>query len=157
MEKKDMMENMSPISKFYTGKTVFITGATGFMGKVLVEKLLRSTNLNKIYLLIRPKKGLSSCERLEELLSNKIFDGLRDTHPAALAKVETVAGDITEATLGLTIQDVRLLVEEVNIVFHSAATVKFDEDLTKSVAMNVEAVFSLIDLCKKMRKLQVRV
>ena len=49
----------------------------------------------------------------------------------------------------------RMLVEEVNIVFHSAATVKFDEDLTKSVAMNVEAVFSLLDICKKIRKLEV--
>ena len=48
-----------------------------------------------------------------------------------------------------------MLVEEVNIVFHSAATVKFDEDLTKSVAMNVEAVFSLLDICKKIRKLEV--
>ena len=42
-----------------------------------------------------------------------------------------------------------------NIVFHSAATVKFDEELTKSVGMNVEAVFSLVELCKKMRKLEV--
>ena len=48
-----------------------------------------------------------------------------------------------------------MLAEEVNIVFHSAATVKFDEELTKSVAMNLEAVFSLIDLAKKMRKLEV--
>lgn len=149
-----MMESKSPVSKFFIGKTIFITGATGFMGKVLVEKLLRSTSVKKVFLLIRSKKGLSSCERLEELLTSKIFDGLRDTNPVALTKVVAVAGDITEAALGLTSQDIRLLVDEVNMVFHSAATVKFDEDLTKSVAMNVEAVFSLIELCKKMRKLE---
>ena len=45
------------VSKFYENKTVFITGATGFMGKVLVEKLLRSTKVGKIYLLIRPKES----------------------------------------------------------------------------------------------------
>ena len=45
------------VSKFYENKTVFITGATGFMGKVLVEKLLRSTKVRKIYLLIRPKES----------------------------------------------------------------------------------------------------
>ena len=66
----------SPVEEFYKGKTVFITGATGFMGKVveagklflssffllkktlskvLVEKLLRSTSVARIYLLIRPK------------------------------------------------------------------------------------------------------
>ena len=36
-------EGRSSIGQFYHGKTVFITGATGLMGKVLVEKLLRST------------------------------------------------------------------------------------------------------------------
>ena len=45
------------VSKFYENKTVFITGATGFMGKVLVEKLLRSTKVRKIYLLIRSKES----------------------------------------------------------------------------------------------------
>ena len=49
----------------------------------------------------------------------------------------------------------RILTESVNVVFHCAATVRFDEDLTKSVAMNVEAVFAIIDLAKKMKNLEV--
>jgi hypothetical protein len=49
----------------------------------------------------------------------------------------------------------RRLVSEVSIVFHSAATVKFDEELTKSVAMNVGAVLSIVNLCKKMPNLEV--
>ena len=32
---------------------------------------------------------------------------LRDTNPVALTKVVAVAGDITEAALGLTSQDIR--------------------------------------------------
>ena len=55
------------VSKFYENKTVFITGATGFMGKVLVEKLLRSTKVRKIYLLIRPKE---SHHNNEDIYSN---------------------------------------------------------------------------------------
>ena len=47
------------------------------------------------------------------------------------------------------------MTESVNVVFHCAATVRFDEDLTKSVAMNVEAVFAIIDLAKKMKNLEV--
>jgi fatty acyl-CoA reductase len=46
-------------------------------------------------------------------------------------------------------------VSEVSVVFHSAATVKFDEELTKSVAMNVGAVLSILNLCKKMPNLEV--
>lgn len=41
-------------------------------------------------------------------------------------------------------------------MFHSAATVKFDEELTKSVAMNVGAVLSIVNLCKKMPNLEVQ-
>ena len=40
-------------------------------------------------------------------------------------------------------------------MFHSAATIKFDEDLTKAVNLNVVAVFTMIELCKKMRNLEV--
>ena len=39
-------------------------------------------------------------------------------------------------------------------MFHSAATVKFDEDLTKAVKLNVVAVFTIMELCKEMQKLQ---
>lgn len=61
------------VSDFYNGKTVFITGGTGFMGKVLLEKLLRACpGVAKIYLLIRPKKGQQARARLQQLLSSPV-------------------------------------------------------------------------------------
>lgn len=61
------------VSDFYNGKTVFITGGTGFMGKVLLEKLLRSCHgVARIYLLIRPKKGQQARERLQQLLCSPV-------------------------------------------------------------------------------------
>ena len=63
----------SEISEYYKNKSVFITGATGFLGKVLIEKLLRSCyDLKKIYVLIRAKKNKSAIERLNELLDCKV-------------------------------------------------------------------------------------
>ena len=60
------MENSNSIQKFYAGKTIFITGASGFMGKVLIEKILYSfSNVKEILILIRPKKGMSGKERVE--------------------------------------------------------------------------------------------
>lgn len=57
------------VPQFYMDKCVFITGATGFMGKVLVEKLLRSCpGVRNIFLLIRSKKGQDVQSRLKELL-----------------------------------------------------------------------------------------
>ena len=58
------------VKDFYRGRSIFITGGTGFMGKVLVEKLLRSCpGIKNIYLLMRSKKGQNVQQRLEELLN----------------------------------------------------------------------------------------
>lgn len=55
---------MSKVCEFYSGKNVLVTGATGFCGKVLVEKLLRSCeDIGKIYILIRKKKNATTHER----------------------------------------------------------------------------------------------
>jgi fatty acyl-CoA reductase len=63
----------SPIQNFFSGSCVLITGATGFVGKALVEKLLRSCpDIKTIYLLIRPKRGLDVQTRHKELLKNPV-------------------------------------------------------------------------------------
>jgi fatty acyl-CoA reductase len=63
----------SPIQNFFSGSCVLITGATGFLGKALVEKLLRSCpDLRTIYLLIRTKRGLDVQTRHKELLKNPV-------------------------------------------------------------------------------------
>lgn len=63
----------SEIAKFYVDKSIFVTGATGFVGKVLVEKLLRScAHLKKIYVLVRPKKGDMPDQRLSQLLNSPV-------------------------------------------------------------------------------------
>lgn len=63
----------SDVQEFYRNATVFITGGTGFMGKMLIEKLCRSCpNLRHIYLLIRNKKGLSVSERLDAIFDDRV-------------------------------------------------------------------------------------
>lgn len=69
----------SPIRDFFVGKTVFVTGGFGFVGKLLIEKLLRC-EVKKIFMLARPKKGKTIEERFEALMNEpvcKIDFGLR--------------------------------------------------------------------------------
>jgi len=63
----------SPIQEFFRDAVVFLTGGTGFMGKVLVEKLLRTCpHIKHIYLLIRSKKGKNVDERLENIFEDRV-------------------------------------------------------------------------------------
>lgn len=65
--------NLTPIQDFYSGQSIFITGGTGFLGKLVIEKLLRSCpNLSVIYLLVRPKKGKDTHERTEALFDDPV-------------------------------------------------------------------------------------
>lgn len=150
-----MAEKKSSIASFYQDRSILITGATGFMGKVLVEKLLRScSDIKTIYLLLRPKEGHEAKQRLEELLKAKLFERVKKEQPGAISKLVPIHGDLTSAGLGISMSDVKLLVDNVSIVFHSAATVKFDEPLKRSVDMNVLGTRRLVELCHKMKKLE---
>ncbi|KAG8261800.1 hypothetical protein J6590_065777 [Homalodisca vitripennis] len=61
----------SPIQQFYQDKCVLITGGTGFLGKVLTEKLLRScSGVSQIFLIARPKKGKTIHERIDDIFSD---------------------------------------------------------------------------------------
>lgn len=58
--------------------------------------------------------------------------------------------------LGVGAQDAATLISRVSVVFHAAATVKFDEALKLSLQMNVLGTKRLVELCHKMERLVVR-
>lgn len=68
--KRSRRDDRIPIPEYFSGKSVFITGGTGFMGKVLIEKLLRScSGIERIYVLMRGKKNKTVEERLQKMLA----------------------------------------------------------------------------------------
>lgn len=70
-ERKSVEE--SEIQNYYAGKTVLLTGSTGFMGKCLVEKLLRGCpKLKRLYLMVRSKRGSSAEERLKKYFDDAV-------------------------------------------------------------------------------------
>lgn len=146
------------IVQFFARSNVLITGVTGFVGKVLLEKLLRSCpDVGSIYLIVRGKRGLSAEDRMADILKMQLFHRLRNERPQAFQKIVVLEGDLTLPDLGLKPKDRQLLVATVNVVIHSAATVKFDEPIKSAVRMNLSGTRRIVELCNEMEDLKVLV
>ncbi|KAH8332133.1 hypothetical protein KR074_009091 [Drosophila pseudoananassae] len=141
------------IRGFYKDKLVFLTGGTGFLGKVIVEKLLRSTDVKQIYTMVRSKRGRNIEERLKIWQADPIFEVVLRSQPDALHRVRPIAGDCSEPDLGISEQERRILASEVQVVIHSAATVRFSEPLHVALAINTRATWLMLQLAKDMKKL----
>lgn len=85
----------------------------------------------------------------------KVFEQVRRDRPQVMDKVIPVAGDVTMPGLGLSKADLQLLIDNVSLVFNSAATVRFDEDLRTAVEMNVKGPQRLMEICHQMKRLDV--
>ncbi|XP_032668844.1 fatty acyl-CoA reductase 1-like isoform X1 [Odontomachus brunneus] len=146
----------SSIQGFFAGRSIFITGATGYMGKVLVEKLLRSCpDVKEIFLLMRPKRGMGIDDRLKNLLTNKLFDKLRNERPSSFEKLVPVAGDISVEGLALMPADRQMLIDRVSVIFHSGANVRFDESLKNMIFANIRSTRDMCVLASSMKNLTV--
>lgn len=146
----------SKVAAFYKGKRVLISGATGFLGKVILWKLFVSCkDIDKIYLLIRSKRNQTCSERLTAMLKAKPFSSLHSSIglDTMLAKTVAIDADLTAPGLGLSEENRALLETETNIVIHSAASVKFDAPLIENYRDNVLGVRSILELCDKMQDL----
>jgi thioester reductase-like protein len=149
--------------EFWTGKKLLITGSCGFLGKLVLEKVLRCLpEVDTIFLLIREKNN-SPQQRLLKMLGELInkansyqiespvfvhLQNRTDFLSWALSKIVVIEGDMRQNDLGITkvittlskffkkkIDLERLL--KVNIVIHCAATSDFNAPLDVAVQTNV--------------------
>ncbi|KAL1502548.1 hypothetical protein ABEB36_007674 [Hypothenemus hampei] len=150
------MENreISQIQQFYKGVNVFITGGTGFLGKTLIEKLLRTTDVETVYVLIREKKGKTPHMRVDSLFDDVIFDRVKLEKPKCRNRVEAIAGDCSIAGLGISITDRQKLINNINLVFHAAATVNFNEQIKLAYDINVNGTKNILNLAREMKNLK---
>ncbi|MFA0743006.1 MAG: hypothetical protein DFNUSKGM_003139, partial [Candidatus Fervidibacter sacchari] len=157
---------MGLVRDFYTGKTLMITGATGFLGKALVEKVLRALpEVRRIYLLVRGKRladgsWLSAHERMrQEFLRSAIFTALRrryqDKFEEFIAqKVVVLEGDLSFERLGLDEMTFDAVASETDVIINSAAVVSFDERLDRALNLNTLGVRRVLELAKRGKKLR---
>lgn len=68
-----------------------------------------------------------------------------------------VSGDCSMDDLGISDDDRKMLAEHVSMVYHCAATVRFDESLKKAVLLNTRGTKLMLELSKSFPKLDVSI
>ncbi|GMJ10710.1 fatty acid reductase 1 [Hibiscus trionum] len=154
---------MDHVAKFLRGKTILITGATGFLAKVFLEKILRlQPNVNKLYLLLRASDDKSATQRLhDEIISTGLFRVLRDKwswefDKLISSKVIAVAGDISSENLEIT--DLKLrekMLREIEIVVNVAGTTEFNERYDIALGINTFGALNVLNYAKKCDKIKL--
>jgi len=60
------------VAESFRNGIVLITGSTGFLGKILTEKLLRSCPVKNIVVLVRSKKELNASQRVAKIYKQTV-------------------------------------------------------------------------------------
>src|ERR687897_1005902 len=135
-------EGATSIVTKLTGKRVLLTGVTGFLGQVVLERLLADFPDTRILLLVRSQTGQSSVERVHYLTRKPSFDKLRRTLGSDEAllrlldeRVEVVDGDFSRGRPELP--------GGIDVVIHSAATVSFDPPIDEAFQTNLLGAMNL--------------
>ncbi|KAH0715457.1 hypothetical protein KY284_008362 [Solanum tuberosum] len=154
---------LTSVLNFLENRTILVTGATGFLAKIFVEKILRvQPNVKKLYLLLRAADDKSAMQRFNnEVVGKDLFKVLREKCGPNFTtfvsqRTTIVPGDITCDNLG--VNDTNLLEQmwkEVDIVVNLAATTNFDERYDVALGLNTFGARHVLNFAKKCNKLKV--
>jgi len=137
------------------GKRILVAGASGFLGKVWLAKLLHDLpDIGRVTLLLRRRGETSAAERFRELLeTSPVFDPLRiraaDDLARFLGPVRVVEGDVARRDLGLDPRTRAELAAATDLVISFAGQTDFNPDLRDALAVNVEATLHLLDFVRE--------
>lgn len=148
------------VREFYKNKTLFLTGCTGFVGKVLLYKLIQTSEPKIIYLMIRGRKGMTVEQRLEkEIYQSKMFLMQNEEFiKKARSMIRAVEADITEDFLftgDKAKENRQLLANEIDVIIHCAAVVSFFERLDIAINMNVWGTMRVLRFAHECKRLCV--
>ncbi len=121
---------------------VFLTGATGFVGQAVLERLLSAHPDTTISILVRTKAGDDVSARVAELLAKPVFQTWRDrVGDAAVAKAAKERIRIVEGAMG----SIPALSKDLDVAIHSASVVSFDPPIDEAFDTNVNGAINLYE------------
>ena len=124
---------------------VLITGATGFVGKVVLAYLMQELPGGVFYVLVRAKRGVSMKERCELLLASEAFASIDREN--TLSRVIFIEGDMTKVGIGVSEEDIERL-QSIEQVVHCAASISFDSPVVEALRINTTATMDLVSLVR---------
>lgn len=144
------------VEKSFVSKSILVTGASGFVGKVLVEKLLRSCKgIQNVYILLRSKNGKGVNERFEEFKKNLLFKKLHKNGIECLKKLIVIEADLMMSPIfGISKENLKILTKEINFVFNCAATIRFNESMKIAIQMNIIATRNMLNMAEQFQQLE---
>lgn len=140
---------------------VFLTGVTGFVGKVALEELIRrrvELSIDKVYIIIRKGKNKKTGEDIEasdrfkkEVSESPCFKFL----PVDWQKyVEVVSGDLTKENFGLSDDSKNKLIDNVTHIINCAASVDFDLPIEQAASSNITSALNVLKFSKSCKRLK---
>jgi len=141
------------ITEVLAGQRIAVTGATGFLGTAIVERLLRAVPGCEVVLLVRPGRRSAPADRARrEIFGNDAFKRLKSDwgegfDEQVLSRVHVVGGDVSVDGLGLDDAG-RALLTSCNTIIHSAALVSFDAPIDRAMETNLLGPPRVLELLK---------
>lgn len=71
-----------------------------------------------------------------------------------MSKVRFINGDLNLPDLGLSRVDRQEIIDNVSVVIHNAASVRFDMTLSEAIATNLIGTYAILEICKNIKHLE---
>lgn len=119
--------------------TIFLTGATGFVGSQLLSDLLQSTHAD-IYCLVRAKDADKGLSRLQQTFSKFLLPWPADQ----VHRIKVVPGDLSETSFNIAEADYTRLAEMIDVIYHSGSSVSYIEPYPVIKKANIDGLRGIL-------------
>lgn len=132
---------MKPFKSVEKAKLVFLTGATGYLGCKILDQLVSSSEFDKVFVLVRCKSVAEGRARIAAVAGKAT-----SRYPE---RMEIWPGDLEQTRLGLADEHWKILSDDVKVVIHNGAVVRWNADYHTLRKANVMSTMEILNILPK--------